>query len=605
MVMRQMRENTKWIMLITVAAFVALMVFEWGMDMSGGSAEAMTGGELGKVNGSSIMYAEFSQTYRTLYQQRQQEVGSISPAENREIEDEAFEQLVMDRLINRELRDRGIRVTNEEIREAALYLPPPEFYQHEAFQTNGEFDLTKYHQFLRSPAADPQLLVDLEQYYRRMIPRSKLFQQISASVVVTDGELWRQYREQHETASARFVRLDPRQLVPASEVTVGDREIATYYNENRHNFERPARAEVRIASLSKVPTAADTAASRERAREIRQEIVEGAPFAEVARRESEDRGSADRGGDLGTVRRNQTVAPFEEAVWAAPIGQVTDPVLTDFGFHLIRVDRRTADDADVSHILLPVERTIESEDALLARVDSLEMLAERMALTAAAAEVGVEVRTTELTPVLPNLPGIGPAAAAVEWVFRDRPPAGEVSSILENDRSFYIVELINREDARTLTLEEATPAIRNILIRERQRERTRDLGRQVVDRLQAGAAMEAAAAEIGLSVANAGPFSRLDFVPGIGQANAAIGAAFGLDIGETSGLISTPDAFFIIQVTGRTEADRDAWQAQADLQRQQVMGYLQTQRINQYLEGLREEARIIDQRDRVLQRGGA
>jgi peptidyl-prolyl cis-trans isomerase D len=605
MVMRQMRENTKWIMLITVVAFVALMVFEWGMDMSGGSAEAMTGGELGKVNGSSIMYAEFSQTYRTLYQQRQEQVGSISPAENRELEDEAFEQLVMDRLINRELRDRGIRVTNEEIRQAALYMPPPEFYQHEAFQTDGEFDLTKYHQFLRSPAADPQLLVDLEHYYRRMIPRSKLFQQISASVVVTDGELWRQYREANETASARFIRLDPRQLVPAAEVSVGDREIATYYNENRQNFERPARAQVRVASLSKVPTAADTAASRERAREIRQEIIDGASFAEVARRESEDRGSAGRGGDLGTIRRGQTVAPFEEAIWAAQIGQVTEPVLTDFGFHLIRVDRRTADEADASHILLPVERTIESEDALLARVDSLETLAERMALTSAAAEVGVEVRTTELTPVLPNLPGIGPVDAAVEWVFRDRPAAGEVSPILENDRVFYIMELVNRDDARALTLEEATPAIRNILIRERQRERTRDMGRQVVDRLQAGASMEEAAAQIRVEVSSAGPFTRLDFVPGVGQANAAIGAAFGLDVGETSGLISTPEAFFIVQVTDRTEANREQWQAQVNVQRQQVMGYLQSQRINQYLEGLREQARIVDQRDRVLQRGPA
>jgi peptidyl-prolyl cis-trans isomerase D len=604
MVMRQLRENTKWIMLITVAAFVALMVFEWGMDASGGSAEAMTGGELGKVNGSSIMYAEFSQTYRTMYQQRQQEVGSISPAENRQIEDEAFEQLVMDRLINRELRDRGIRVTNEEIREAALYLPPPEFYQHEAFQTDGEFDLSKYHQFLRSPAADPQLLVDLEHYYRRMIPRSKLFQQISASVVVTDGELWRQYREQHETATARFARLDPRQLVPAGEVTVGDRAIATYYNDNRQHFERPARAEIRVASLSKVPTAADTVATEERAREIRQEIVDGAAFEEVARRESEDGGSAGRGGDLGTVRRNQTVPPFEEAVWAASIGQVTEPVLTDFGFHLIRVDRRTEEEADVSHILVPVERTIESEDALLARVDSLENLAERMSLNAAAEEVGLQVRTTELTPVLPNLPGIGPVDAAVEWVFRDRPGAGEVSPILENDRSYYIVELVEREDSRSLTLEEATPAIRNILIRERQRERTRELGRQVVDRLQAGATLEAAAAEIGVDVGTAGPFTRLDFVPGLGQANAAIGAAFGLDIGETSGLISTPEAFFIVQVTDRTEADRDEWSAQADLQRQQVMSYLQSQRINQYLDGLREEARIVDQRERVLQRGG-
>ena len=66
--MKQMRENTKWIMLITALAFVALMVFEWGMDMSGRSAGALTGGELGRVNGVPITYGEFSEVYRDLYE---------------------------------------------------------------------------------------------------------------------------------------------------------------------------------------------------------------------------------------------------------------------------------------------------------------------------------------------------------------------------------------------------------------------------------------------------------------------------------------------------------------------------------------------------------
>jgi peptidyl-prolyl cis-trans isomerase D len=602
--MRQLRENTKWIMLVTVVAFVALMVFEWGMDMSGGSAEAMTGGEMGRVNGSSITFAEFQQVYRTLYQQRQEETGAaITAAENRQIEDEAWEQLVTDRLIAQELRRRGIRVTDDEIRQAALYLPPPEFYQHEAFQTDGQFDLNRYHQFLRSPAADPQLLINLEQYYRRMIPRSKLFQQINASVVVTDSELWQRYRERNETASARFIRMAPQELVPEADVTVTDREITAYYNENRDQFRRPARAEIRVVALDKTPTAADTAAALARARAVRQEIVADADFAEVAQRESDDRVSAARGGELGTVRRGQTVAPFETAVWAARIGEVTEPVQTDFGYHLIRVDRRTEDEAGVAHILIPIERTLESEDALLARVDSLETLSERMSLPAAAEQLGLRVRTTELTPVLPTLPEVGRADAAVEWVFEERPPVGEASPVLENERYYYVLELLSRQDERTLTLEEASPSVRAILVRERQRERAREVGRQVVDRIRAGATLEQAAAQAGLTVGVAESFTRLAFVPGIGQANAAIGAAFGLPVGQASDLLSTPEAFFVIQVTDRTEADPEAWRQQLDMQRQQMMAVLQSQVIEQYLEGLREEARIVDQRDQVLRRG--
>jgi peptidyl-prolyl cis-trans isomerase D len=603
--MQQMRENTKWIMLITALAFVALMVFEWGMDMSGRSAGALTGGQLGTVNGSAITYDEFSRTYRNLYEQRQRQGSTISASENRAIEDQAWEQLVMDRLVDQELERRGIRVTDEEIRQAARVAPPPEFYSYELFQTNGQFDLEKYHRFLAS-ASDPQLLRDLEAYYRRVIPRNKLFQQIGATIVVTDGELWLRYRERNETASMRYVVLDPRSLVSDAEVTAEERAVAAYYNEHRDDFERPAQAEVRIVAVDKAPTAADTAASLEQARDVRREIVEeGADFAEVAARESEDEASAQQGGSLGTVTRGQTVPAFEEALWAAPVGEVTEPVLTEYGYHLIRVDSRTDEEAEASHILVPIRRTLESEDSMLATVDSLESMVERMSLAAAAEDLGLDLRTTELTPLIPNVPGVGAVDEGVDWVFEEAPVGDAVSPVFENERRFYVMELVSRDEARALTLEEARSTIESILRLERKRERTRDTGRQLVDRIEAGASLEEAAQALELPVRDAGPFTRVDFVPGVGSGNAAIGAAFGLEVGETSGLVETPDAFYVIQVTDRTEADREAWQEQVDQQRQQLVGSLQTQRLNQFLEALREEARVVDERDRVLQQSGS
>ncbi len=599
--MQQMRENTKWIMLITALAFVALMVFEWGMDMSGQSAGAITGGQLGKVNGSAITYGEYTQVYQNLYNQRQQERGDVTAAENRQLEDQAFDQLVMDRLIDQELARRGVKVTEEEIRQAARYAPPPEFRNNEIFLTNGQFDLDKYHQFMASASADPQMLRDLEAYYRRVIPRNKLFQQVSAGVVVTDGELWRLFRERNETASMRYIPLVPSAMVSDAEVTIEDREVAAYYNENRDSFERPARAEARVVVIDKRPTAADTAAALEAAREVRAEILGGADFAEVAADRSQDPGSAPQGGDLGTVRPGDMVPAFEEAVWSAPVGRVAEPVLTQFGYHLIRVDERTAEAAEVSHILLPVERTLDSEDAMLARVDSLESMVERMSLEAAAEGLGVQVRTTELTPVLPNMPGVGSITEGVDWVFERNPAVGEVSQIFENERSFYLIELVDREESRALTLEEARSPIETILRNEQKRERARDIGREVIDRIEGGATLDAAASASGLPMREAAAFTRLDFVPGVGSGNAAIGAAFGLEVGEVSGLLETPDGFYVIEVTEQTDADREAWQAQLPQQRQQVMAALQNQRLNEFMEALREEADIVDQRDEVLQ----
>ena len=605
--MQQMRENTKWIMLITALAFVALMVFEWGMDMSGQSAASMTGGELGAVNGDPITYQQWNQVYRNLYeQQQQQQAGAMSSTDNDAIEDQAWDQLVMDRLIEQELERRGIGITETEIRQAARYAPPPEFYEYELFQTDGQFDLDKYHQFLSSASADPQLLQDLENYYRRMLPRNKLFQQVAASVVVTDGELWRRYRERNETASMVYALLDPQRLVPDAGVTVTDSEIAAFYNENRDDFERPARAEVRLVAVDMAPTPADSAASLERAREVRTQIVEGGEdFADVALRESDDAATAEQGGDLGTLQRGQTVPAFEEAVWSAPVGQVTEPVLSQFGYHLIRVDSRTEEQADASHILIEVQRTLESEDSMLAVVDSLEEQVERISLTAAAEGLGLRVRTTELTPLIPSIPGVGDISEGVDWVFEQQPLPDAVSPVFENERYFYVMELVEREDARPLTLEEATPHIRAALMNEKKRDRTREMGRQMMDVIRDGATLEEAAEAAGYPVRSAGPFTRLDFVPGVGSANAAIGAAFGLAVGDVSGLVETPDAFYVLRVTDRTEADPEAWREQLPQQRAQLSNALQNQQLNQFLEALREQAEVVDNRDQVLQPAGS
>ncbi len=598
--MQQMRENTVWIMVITALAFVALMVFEWGMDMSGQSAAAMTGGELGEVNGVPITYQQWNEVYRNLYQQQQDQGAPVSSQDNDDLEDQAWDQLVMERLVEQELNRRGIQITEGEIRQAARYSPPPEFYQYEVFQTDGQFDLDKYHQFLSSASADPQLLYDLENYYRRMLPRNKLFQQVAASVVVTDGELWRQYRERVETASMDYVLLDPQRLVPDEEVTVTDSEVANYYNRNREDFERPARAEVQIVAVDTWPMAADTAASLERARAVRDELRQGADFTDMALRESDDATSAEQGGSLGTIRRGQTVPAFETAVWDARIGEVTDPVQSQYGYHIIRVDSRTEEEAEVSHILVEIRRTLESEDTMLATVDSLEALVDGITLEAAAEELGLQLRTAELTPAVPTVPGVGAVSEAVDWVFDERPLPGSVSPILENDRYFYVVELIGREEARALTLEEATPSIRAILTTQKKRDRTRGMGHQLVDLIEGGATLEEAAGEAGLTVRTAGPFTRLEFVPGVGAGNAATGAAFGLPLGEVSGLVETRDAFYLIRVTERTEASREAWREQLPQQRQQVVGQLRNQALNQFLDALREEADIVDNRDQVL-----
>ncbi len=596
--MRQMRENTKWIMLVTALAFVALMVFEWGMDMSGQSAGSV--GEIGRVNGTPIYYETYQATYRNLYDQIQSSQGdlAITSQQVKEIEDAAFEEVVNQILIQQELERRGIVVSSDELRAAAQFNPPPEFATEPAFQTDGQFDFQRYQQFLAT--ADELFLLSLEAYYRDIIPRSKLLRQVSAGVYLSDQQLWQRFRDQNETVEVRYIPMDPAQRIPNDAVELTDREIQDYYDANQTDFEQPARAQVQVVVLDKTPTATDTVASRERAQELLVRIDEGEGFADLAEAESSDEISGAAGGDLGVFGRNQMLPAFDSAVFGAPVGQVVGPVQTPAGFHLIEVQERWAQDsARARHILIPVARTEDSEIVLFTMADSLEDLGEVMPLEEAAAQLGLAVESAELTDAFAFVSGAGQVSEGADWAFEEA-EVGEVSPVFETAQAFYALELVSTTPGGVLPLASARPTIEQILYFQKKQARAEEEAAGVLAQILGGEPLPNAAAGAGLEVRSAGPFARNDFVPGLGRYNAAVGTAFGLDIGEVSDVVSTPSNTFLIELISRTPADSTQWLAQKDAQRAQVTQLLQQERLEDWLDGLRDNARVVDRRDIVL-----
>ncbi|MGH7480792.1 MAG: SurA N-terminal domain-containing protein [Longimicrobiales bacterium] len=600
--MRQMRENTKIIMLITALAFAALMVFEWGMDASGRSSAQLAGGQIGSIDGEPVTYEAYGALYRSLYdQQSAQQDAPITPVQNRQIEDAAWDQLVNEWLVRQEITRRGLSATPQEIRDAARFSPPPEFASNELFQTDGQFDLQKYHQFLASPAVNEQLLLQLEQYYREAIPRAKLFRQVIAGVYVTDAELWRMWRDRRETVRVEYVALDPRSLIPDAAVSVTEEEVRAYYEQHIDELERPARAAIRFVALRKAPEPSDSSRVFTEARRLRQQIVAGErTFADAAAELSADEATARQGGDLGPLTRGQGIAPpFENAVFSLPIGEISEPVLTRFGYHLIQVENREGDQATVRHILLPIERDEASENLMLERADSLEQIGETRGLAAAAEALGLEVRDYSLVQGTPFIPAIGSAVEAEDWAFT-LAESGMTSPLFENETFFYMVELEDVTPAGTMSFEETRTALRGRVLEQKKLERTRAMAREVIDRVRAGATLGAEAERLNVPHQTTEPFARVDFVPGLGSANAAIGTAFGLDEGAIGGPAEVDGRVYVIRLLERTPADREGWQAQLEQQRQRTVAALEQSRIALFLDELRDRAEIVDLRDQAL-----
>jgi peptidyl-prolyl cis-trans isomerase D len=576
------------------------MVFGWGMDITGRSSSGTTGGELGRVNGEPITYQEWSVLYRNLYEQQQksQPGEQITAAVNRQLENAAWEQIVMQKLVNQELRRRGIEVTESELKQAARFSPPEELMNNELFKTNGQFDLNKYHQFLASPGVDDQLLLQLEAYYRDVIPRSKLFYQVTSGTYITEGQMWRLWKDARESVRVRYIPIDPAAVVPDASVSVSAKEVEEYYKSHQDEFRRPASARVKYVVIDRSPSAADTAAALERVRRVRQEALTG-DFAAIAKRESSDSVSAAQGGSLGKFRRGQMVPAFEQAAFSAPIGQITEPVLTPFGYHILKVATRTNEEVEASHILIPITRSPEFDGRLLDRADSLESLGEGVSLETAASRMGLRVREGELNDSTPFLPAVSEADDVARWVFRDAEP-GEVSEVFETPAVYYMAELVSKTEAGTVSLKDATPGIEQKLKAEKKLERAKEYARSIVEKIRGGATLDAAASQAKLSVAEAGPFGRLDFVPGMGRANAAIGTAFGLKPGQVSGVVEAEGMLFVIQQIEKKEADRKEFETQKEATRPRLSKALAEQRWSQFLEALKDQATIVDNREKLL-----
>ena len=592
--MRQMRENTKWIMLITAFAFVGLMFFQWGMDITGRSGLSV--GEIGSVNGVPVSYEEYNFTYSRLIDQVQNsQEDPVTSQQINDIEDAAWDEVVNQALINQELRRRGIEVTNEEIRNAARFSPPAELRSSPAFQTDGAFDIQKYQAYISSPTIDNQILLQLEDYYRQIIPRGKLLRQVSADVYVPDAALWQDYRDRNEQISVRYIALNPTQRIADSVVSVTPAEVREYYDENRDEFAMPAQASVRVVVLNKAPTLADTVAAEETATAIRQEIRDGVDFEEILGRPRIFAGS----GELGWFTEERMVAEFSEAAFAAAKGDITEPVRTSFGYHIIEVQDKAADSIQARHVLVPFERTDQSELELLTLADSLEGLGESRTMQDAAEMLGLQVETATLSSEFAFVAGAGQVGEGADWAFEEALP-DDVSPVFETRQAFYMLELTEVREAGFISLEDATSSIEQEVRTRSKLEMARAEGAEVVSEIRGGATLDDVAVRRGLEVQDAGPYSRTEFVPGLGRMNAAVGAGFGLYQGRVSDVVEANDNAFILELVDYIAADTTLFEEARIAQRSQMVAGVQQTRLQEWLQGLRAAANIVDRRDEVL-----
>ncbi|AMW05071.1 peptidyl-prolyl cis-trans isomerase [Gemmatimonas phototrophica] len=600
--LQSMRSAAKYIWIILIVAFVGSFLLYETSGLAG-RAPVTTTTSIATVNGEEILLTTWQNAVTALEQERQQQLGSaITLDERQQLEERAFNELVTDLLLQQEYKRRGITITDDEILQAARMAPPPQAMQSPDLQTDGQFDMQKYIRLLSSPMARQSgMLAGLEAYYRNEIPKQKLFDQIASGAYISDERLWQVYRDRHDSATVSYVVLSTAALTDTA-VSVTDAEISAFYERNKKRFERPSRAVVSLLTVPRSVTAADSSDAKARIDALRAEIAGGAKFEEVATRSSTDSVSALNGGALGRGPKGRFTPKFEDAAYALKVGEISQPVLTPFGWHIIRVDDKKGDTLDLRHILVTIGQSDSSATRTDRRADSLaskagsqedpkafDEAAKMLGLTAAAAVV---IEKEPLSFAGRYVPSVS------AWAFSGVRP-GETSDLFDSPDAYYIARLDSLSKGGPQPLSAVKEDIRRRLSRDKRVEKLRPMGEQLAQAAKASS-LEAVAAQRNLQVEKSAPFARVDAVPGLGQFTPAIGAAFAAPVGQVAGPFTALEAMVVMRVDARTEANRQAFEAEKSIQRQQFLQSARQQKVDEFLTNLRESVKVDDRRTEVL-----
>ncbi len=589
--LQTMRSSAKFVMWILLIAFVGgFLLFQTSGLM--GSAPVTSTTAVATVNGKDILYTDWQKRAQQL---EQQSGRTLTQDEQHRLENQTFDDMVSEILLEQEYKKRGIIVSNDELRDYARFAPPQWIRSAPDLQTDGQFDPSKYQRLLASSQARQSgLLTTLEQYFRSEVPKEKLFEQVTSGLYVTDADLWRAWQDANDSASVSFVAFRPQPTAADSNIADGD--LTSYYDAHKSQFDGPGRATLTVLHIPRVSTAADTAAVREHMLKLRAEIVGGAKFEDVAKRESSDSVSAANGGDLGKGGKGRFVPDFEKAAYALSAGEVSQPVLTQFGYHLIKVDTRSGDTLALRHILL----RIQPSDSSTARVDREADQLAKLVGSDQPHKFEDAARTLGLTPFRVHAIEDVPAQyngkevpSASAWAFGGA-KVGETSDLFDSEDGYYVARLDSLSEGGK-TFDKVKGDVRGRVALDRAVERSIPAAQGLVKAAQ-GSSLEAAAAAAKVTVQSTGMVTRSGAARLFGSLGEAVGSAFVAPLNEVNGSIRQSDAVFVTRTDARKPSDKATFEAQKKILRGRRIQQMRDQWIQLYLDDLRKSATVKDHR---------
>ena len=582
--MRRHKGWLKWSLALVVLAFVFLYVPGF-MDQTG--SVGLPNDVVARVGEREISLLDFQQIYSRQLQAYRLESGG-------EISEEVLRSLGIDRQILQQMIDGhaalaeaerlGLQVSDAEVRERILTFP--------AFQVDGQFiGEASYRQLLQQqrPPLSPS---QFEEEIRNEILVDRLQAAVTGWVRVSDAEVSAEHRRRSERVRVDVVAFraaDFRDEVEATDddvdlqfaeeaanyevpekrrlrfllvdqtaifdsLTLTDDEVRQYYDANLSQYQTPGQVR---ASHILLRVEDDDEAVAARAADLAAEARGGTDFAALAREHSQDEANADNGGDLGLFGRGRMVPEFENAAFALAEGEISDPVRSPFGYHVIQVTEKQEEVTQpFAEVRGAIENTLKRERSSARATALARAIAEEATtpeeLERAASARGYELQESGFAARGEPILGLGLAQDVSAQAFVIDP--GAVAGPIPTPSGPAFVTVTDIQDPYIPELDEVRDEVREDVIRKKSLTLAQERAAEAAGTLKVADDFVAAAEEAEWSVGSSDLVTRGSALPEVGPSAAVEAVAFAMDPGSVSDVVQAGNAVAIVHLVEREEA---------------------------------------------------
>ena len=611
-----------WMIKIILGAIVIVFVF-WGV----GSYKSRQTGRVADVNGTVITLNDYRNAYTNLVEQARQSFGNNLNDEliqALQLRKRALDQLVDRVLILQEAEKLKIQVSDEELAQTIRDI--------RAFQTAGVFDNQRYLNTLSRTKLSAETF---EEQQREALIIDKFQNFISGNIKVSELEAlqWYKYNntevdvdyvvlepgqfknieptadeildffDQHKETyktdpeiKARYIYLNPADFV--AKVTVTEEDIRDYYESNPEKFKNPKTVHARhiLIKVAQNAKPEEVESAHQRAEDVLKLAREGKDFAALARQYSEGP-TKTKGGDLGTFRREAMVKPFADKAFSMKAGDISDPVRTRFGWHIIKVEKiNPAKTLSLDEAREDIEKTLKTERSRNLAYDEAETVYETafegQELAAIAQERNLKILTTQLFSQKRPPKDIKDAARFASVAFGLS--VDEVSDVQEFGDGYYVIEVVEKVPAKIPELKAVEDRVKKDVIKQKQDAKALSEANRFLAELKKGQPFNTISQKFKLAPKKTGFFKRNDSIPTIGQEAEIASTAFKLS--DHDPLPSEPlkgqKGYYVISFRERKEPELNGFEKEKAALKDRLLQQKAFKTMEDWLKRIKSESQI-------------